>query len=325
MSINHLKITYCHGSENYFLLVDGFSQKLNFKETDYRHFCLDAIDQVKDIPIDGLLYLLPSDKADARMRIFNKDGSEAEMCGNGFRCTGKKLYQLTGKTTYKIETLAGILQGRKEIDLYPYIDSFSVNIPVAGYTYQDKYYNNRIIPALDPELQWTSIDVGNPHLIAEVKNFDIDKLIKTGQQVNQNCKIFPKGNNISFYKVLDIKNIAMLTYERGVGLTNACGTAMSATTMVAAHKKQINFNHWTNVITPGGMVKCLPQNQANELITLLGNATFINDYIIEYQHDKRQLKQLQLKLSYNSEQKNYQQFKTDILQQHKIHLNHVID
>ncbi len=318
MTNKSLKVTHCHGSENYFLLIDGLSTPLDFTESQYQTFCLDAIEQLSYLPIDGILYLLPSQTADARMRIFNKDGTEAEMCGNGFRCIGKKLYLITGKKQFYIETMSGILQGRKEEDIFPGIDSYSVKIPVVEQSDKDTTFYDTEIDELDSCLKFSSLNMGNPHLTASVTHFDIDKLVKTGQKVNNNCRIFPQGNNVSFYKIIDTNTISMMTYERGVGLTNACGTAMAAVSIITAQKNTNLQNQWLQILTPGGMVKCRPEVEAQKAVMLLGNASFIDEYTIEYQPDKRTIKEVKLTRSYPSEQQKYQDYKSEILKGHKF-------
>jgi diaminopimelate epimerase len=313
--IKTLHATYCHGSENYFILIDGFTKPLDFEEADFQQFTLAAIEQITNQPIDGILYLLPSLKADARMRIFNKDGSEAEMCGNGFRCLGKKLYESTGRTKYHIETLIGILKGEKAPDIYKNIDSYSVLMPDIQFDYNGQIYNKTHILELDAELKFTSVNMGNPHLIAEVTDIDINKLSKIGQQVNDQCQLFPNGNNISFYKVIGPNKLFVATYERGVGLTNACGTAMAATSLVAAKHKQIEMNQWTTIVNPGGMVKCLPEYEGETYqVSLLGNATFIHDYQITYDSKNRQIIKMTSLQSYPEALKHYSQFKNEVHQ-----------
>jgi len=306
------EVTYCHGSENYFLLIDGLSQVLDFEEKDYRNFTLDTIAQIPQLKIDGLLYLLPSTKADARMRIFNRDGSEAEMCGNGFRCLGKKLFEITGKRKFKLETLSGILLGAKETEIYPSVDSYSVQFTNLGFQYRNRQYTEELIPELDDTLKFSSIDIGNPHLAAEVSKFDLEKLIKIGEQVNTNCRLFPDGNNISFYKILSPEQLYIITHERGVGLTSSCGTAMAATSLLAAKLQKIASNTWIDVLNPGGMVRCLPQISPTNDVKLLGNATFVKKYQISYDKKTQKIEELRQTADFQKEAKAYRNFKQSV-------------
>jgi len=303
---------YCHGSENYFLLIDGLSQDLDFEEKNYRDFTLNAIAQIPQLKIDGLLYLLPSTNADARMRIFNRDGSEAEMCGNGFRCLGKKLFEILGKRNFKLETLSGVLQGAKENDLFHNVDSYSVQFKNIGFQYKNRQYTEEVIPELDDTLKFSSIDIGNPHLVSEVSHFDLDKLIRIGERVNSNCRLFPDGNNISFYKMLSPNQLYIITYERGVGLTSSCGTAMAATSLLAAKLQKIASNTWIDVFNPGGMVRCLPKISPTNNVKLLGNATFVKKYQVSYDKKNQKIQKLKQTSTFNKETKAYQDFKESI-------------
>ena len=312
--MSHLKLylTYCHGTENYFLLVDFLTHHSNFTEKEYKNFTVDVIASLKQLKIDGILYLLPSGKADARMRIFNSDGSEAEMCGNGFRCIGKKFWQITGKSKYEIETLSGIIKGRKTTDIYPEIDTYNVLFSNVKFTYKNKKFENSPIPELSPYLKFTTVDIGNPHLISKVVDFELDKLIDIGKKVNNGCKLFPEGNNISFYKITEKNQIFVITYERGVGLTASCGTAMTATAALAARNKEVSFDKIINVFSPGGMVQCVIENNKNLSVKLSGNATFENLLLLLYDNKNRKVVDFQQIERYDTEINKYNSFKSFI-------------
>ena len=312
MPRHKLHITYCHGSENYFLAVDALNHHIGFKEVDFQQFTINTITQLTDIKIDGILYLLPSEKADARMRIFNRDGSEAEMCGNGFRCLGKKLWQITGKTTYQIETLSGILKGEKKSDMFPDIDTFSVLFPKVRLGYKGKVFDNQLIPELSTKLRFSSIDIGNPHLISQVADFDLDKLNSIGKKVNQNCSLFPQGNNISFYKITEKNQLFVITYERGVGLTASCGTAMAATAVLAARNKQVDVGQIIKVYSPGGMIQCIVNKTDNYQVELSGNATFEKQFQLIYDSDSGKIVDIQQTGNFTKQIENYKTFKTHI-------------
>ncbi len=312
MSQHLLNITYCHGSENHFLLVDFFTRQNKFKDVDFEQFTIDATTQLPELKIDGVLYLLPSGQADARMRIFNRDGSEAEMCGNGFRCIGKKLHQITGKTSYRIETLSGILEGKKVSEIYPGIDTYSVLFNNVQFSYGDKSFDNQPIPELSSDLKFSTVDVGNPHIIAQNSYLDFEKLIEFGKKVNHNCQLFPQGNNLSFFKLFDENEIFVLTYERGVGLTASCGTAMTATAVLAARQELMELNKPINVYSPGGMVRCMVEKNGNFSVTLSGNATFLSTHQILYDSNNRKIVDFQQVETFENEQKNYSSFKSHI-------------
>ncbi len=314
MSHISIPLKHCHGSENYFMLIDGLSQELALEEKDYAYFTKAIVKKLKNYKIDGVLFLLPSDKADARMRIFNKDGSEAEMCGNGFRCIGRKVYEITGKESFKIETMKAILEGRKETELFPNMQSYSVLIPNVSFDYQGRIYDKEIIKRLDPELKFCSVNVGNPQLITHVTEFKETRLFAIGEWINKKrCKLFPEGNNISFYQKMNETELFVLTYERGVGMTNSCGTAMAATTLIAAKNNIIPFKKWISVYNRGGLVQCYADKTANNYsVKLLGNATYVKDYIIEYDPETDQVKTPKTLQIYYSEVFDYIDFRTEV-------------
>jgi diaminopimelate epimerase len=170
------------------------------------------------------------------MRMFNSDGSEAEMCGNGIRCVGKFVYDkgLTNKTTIDVETLAGIKtlilnveDGKVKtvrVDMGEPILKPD-KIPVIA---SEEPVKNLKIKADDKEFKFTCVSMGNPHAITvvnDVKNFDIHKYGK----IVEIDKAFPRKTNVEFVEIVDNQNIKMRVWERGAGETLACGTGACAT------------------------------------------------------------------------------------------------
>ena len=192
---------------------------------------------------DGLILICKSETCDFRMRMFNADGSEAEMCGNGIRCVGKYVYDkgLTKKTKITVETLAGVKildlftnQGKVErvtVDMGAPI--FETNrIPVK----LDQGDNQEEFPKLslkveDKEFEFYCVSVGNPHAITIVQQLDSFDVEKYGKPLEVDSH-FPNKSNIEFVEVVDENKLKMRVWERGTGETFACGTA--ATACVAA-------------------------------------------------------------------------------------------
>ena len=187
---------------------------------------------------DGLILICKSDVADFKMRMFNSDGSEAEMCGNGIRCVGKFVFDkgLTNKTEVKIETLAGIktlkLNIKKgkvstaRVDMgEPILEP--KEIPVIS---NEDIVKNLEISAENRNFRFTCVSMGNPHAITfvdDTKNFDVEKYGKV-IEVDKN---FPRKINVEFIEVIDKNNIKMRVWERGAGETLACGTGACASTV----------------------------------------------------------------------------------------------
>ena len=232
-----INFTKMHGLGNDYVYIDAINQKIDnpsalAKYISNRHFGIGS---------DGLILICKSNVADFKMRMFNSDGSEAEMCGNGIRCVGKFVYdkKYTKKKIITIETLAGI----KELVLNiknNLVDTVRVDmgepifdpklIPVIS---KEKIIKNLNIKALDKEFKLTCVSMGNPHditIIDDTNNFDIEKY---GKLLEEN-KMFPKKTNVEFVTINDKNNITMRVWERGAGETLACGTGACATA-VACH------------------------------------------------------------------------------------------
>ena len=224
-----IKFTKMQGLGNDYIYIDCTKNELLedipilARKMSDRHFGIGS---------DGLILICKSDVADFKMRMFNFDGSEAEMCGNGIRCVGKFVYDkgLTTKKEIKVETLAGIkvLQLNVEnekvktvrVDMgEPILEP--KRIPV------DSKENKIEIQALDRKFLCTCISMGNPHAVTEIedtKNFEIEKY----GPIMEVEKHFPNKSNIEYIKIIDKKHIQMRVWERGAGETLACGTGACA-------------------------------------------------------------------------------------------------
>ncbi len=238
-----MKFTKMHGLGNDYVYMDAIHQKIENESSlaqfvSNRHFGIGS---------DGLILICESDRADFKMRMFNADGTEAEMCGNGIRCVGKFVYdkKLTNKTTVSIETLAGIKililnvkEGKVEtvkVDMGEPILA-PEKIPVMAI---EEPVQNLKVKALDQEFTFTCISMGNPHAITVVedtKNFDVERYGK----ILETASVFPNKTNVEFIEVIDEAHVKMRVWERGAGETLACGTGACATAVAC------NLNGRTN-------------------------------------------------------------------------------
>lgn len=226
-----MRFTKMHGLGNDYIYINCFEEKvenpseLSIKMSD-RHFGVGS---------DGLVLIMSSNVADFKMRIFNSDGSEAEMCGNAIRCVGKYVFEnkMTYKTNIAIETLAGIkiLDMKTEngkIDFVkvdmgePIIEA--KNIPVI--TKKEKFINEEVIVDSN-SYRVTCISMGNPHAVVYLNDLDNIKIEDIGPEFEHN-RIFPNRINTEFVKVIDKDNLKMRVWERGAGETLACGTGSCA-------------------------------------------------------------------------------------------------
>ncbi|MDR1368776.1 MAG: diaminopimelate epimerase [Dysgonamonadaceae bacterium] len=226
-----MKFTKMHGAGNDYVYIDCFKEQVN----DPEKLSIEVSDRHKGIGSDGLVLIMPSDKADFRMRMFNSDGSEAQMCGNASRCVGKYVYDtlLTDKTEISLETKAGI----KYLQLFPENGKVqkvrvnmgepilkSVEIPV-------KSDLEMVVDQpvdFEPELYHiTCVSMGNPHAIIFTNDVDSLELEKTGKKI-EHFRLFPERTNVEFVEIISSDHVKVRVWERGAGETQACGTGACA-------------------------------------------------------------------------------------------------
>jgi diaminopimelate epimerase len=235
-----MKFTKMHGLGNDFVIVDGFAAAL--EESDYPALARAACDRHFGIGADGLILVLPSRSADFRMRIFNADGSEAEMCGNGIRCFAGYVYEqhLSRERELLIETARAL--NRVQLTLE--------NGAVAAVRVDmgEPQFKRRAIPMSgDPEseaigetirvdgreLRVTCLSLGNPHCVTFVEDVQAVPLETLGPRI-ENHGAFPRRTNAEFVQVIGPTELQMRVWERGVGQTLACGSGACASLAAAA-------------------------------------------------------------------------------------------
>ena len=227
------EIIKCHGSGNDFIMID-ISRDARLEQVDWSAFARIACDREKGIGSDGLLIVERHADGVYGMDMLNPDGTHAEMCGNGIRCVARLAYErgyLDNGILFSSDRLFRI--GKEEV-LSDGIDTFSVDIaidltsPSFGFAEDGKPFIAEKIEALDPELRFTALNLGNPHIVAEVDSISLEHLATLGERVIKLKELFPNGVNVSFYERCSSREIFVSTYERGAGLTLSCGTAMTA-------------------------------------------------------------------------------------------------
>ena len=245
-----MRFTKMHGLGNDYVYVNCFEENLkNPSKT-----AILVSDRHTGIGADGLILICPSKKADVRMRMFNADGSESEMCGNGIRCVAKYSYEhdlakpggpfaVPGQSpcpaSLRIETGRGILTVGLMIDKKNKVQKVCVNmgqpimapalIPVnlPGQTVIEVS-----IHITDRQLLMTCVSMGNPHAVFFCGDVDAIELEKIGPLI-ENHELFPKRTNVHFVQVISNKEFRMRTWERGSGITMACGTGACACCVAA--------------------------------------------------------------------------------------------
>ncbi len=250
-----IKFTKMHGLGNDYVYIDCINQHIE-DESSLARF---VSNRNFGIGSDGLILICKSEVADFKMRMFNSDGSEAEMCGNGIRCVGKFVYDkgLTNKTKITIETLAGIknlilnVEGNEVKTVRVDMGEPILNPDEIPVIYTKTPVKDLVIKADDREFKFTCVSMGNPHAITivdNVKEFDVHKYGK----IVEVDKAFPKKTNVEFVEIIDNKNIKMRVWERGAGETLACGTGACATA-VSCHLNGLTDRE-VNIELLGGML-----------------------------------------------------------------------
>ena len=198
---------------------------------------------------DGMIYISPSDVADFKMRIFNADGSEAAMCGNGIRCVGKYVYDkgYTRKTALTIDTLSGI----KRLELLikdDAVETVSVNMGCV------QVFEDRTLTVHGNGVTVTPVSVGNPHAVIFVGDAEAAPLTTTGPGLEQH-PAFPDGVNVEFVEVLSRDSLRMRVWERGSGVTMACGTGACASVAAAIQKGYCGYDSPVLIHLDGGVLE----------------------------------------------------------------------
>lgn len=279
-----------HGSGNDFLLIDEITNSYSFSEDERAKIATLLCDRNSDLGADGILFIMNSDHADGRMRVFNTDGSEASMCGNGLRLVARYVCEMKGLNEAIIETMKADLKVSKQQDIYSNVTTYQVEISPVSFFLEDLPLKldqpnllNDKIPELSQELTFSALAVPNPHLISIVNKEQLQSGLQKeiSEKVNNPNELFPDGVNVSFVKSLEEGSIYVNTFERGVGFTNACGTAMSASSLVTCLQGLNSVEEIINVYNNGGRVQCVVHdNDEKYSIDLIGNATYMYQALV---------------------------------------------
>ncbi|MHA1805506.1 MAG: diaminopimelate epimerase [Promethearchaeota archaeon] len=260
ISIKNLEFEKLHGLGNDYIVINDIKYKIpEQKKPDLaRKLC----EHHFSVGADGLIFVNESEVADIRMRIFNNDGSEAEMCGNGIRCFSKHVYEndIVKKESLNIETLKGIQHAKLnikngnvisvQIDMGPPILNCN-EIPVIPSSNTAECINEPL-PILDKILRFTAVSMGNPHAVIVVKNqLDDNDLFKYGALIESHEK-FPKNTNVEFIQILSKTELSLRVFERSVGITKSCGTGSCAAVVAGTILGILEENKPITVHNDGG-------------------------------------------------------------------------
>lgn len=251
-----IKFTKMHGIGNDYVYINCFEENLD--GVDISKLAVDMSKRRFSVGSDGVILICPSENCDARMRMFNADGSEGKMCGNGIRCVAKYCYDfgIAKKDVITIETLSGVKtvkvtaerdklkfaevnMGKAELD--PKL------IPVISPT-------NRItLKSVDKTFDFTCVSMGNPHAVTYVDDLEFD-IERYGAPIEKNTA-FPDRVNVEFVKVVDKATLRMRVWERGSGETYACGTGACAIAVSSVLNGICDYNTPVTVKLLGGDLK----------------------------------------------------------------------
>ena len=278
-----------HGAGNDYVYIDAFEKEapenlpLLSRQISDRHYGIGS---------DGLVVILPSDKADFRMRMFNADGSEAEMCGNASRCIGKFVYEkgLTDRREVTLETLAGIKVLRLNV-VDGIVTEVTVDmgspelrpdrIPVLSSSNESKISEKEVINGIEYNI--TAVGMGNPHAVVFVSSL-FDRLVLEEGPVMEVAPIFPKKANIEFVKINDRSHTEMRVWERGSGETMACGTGACASVVAGVLNGLIDRD--VTLSLRGGTLR-VKWDETDNHVYLTGGAEFIADGVFCFHPEEK--------------------------------------
>lgn len=263
-----ISFTKMNGCGNDYIYVNMMKQSL----ADPQTAAIVWSDRHKGIGADGLVLIdkSPIPEADFSMRIFNADGSEAMMCGNASRCIGKYLYErgLTTKTDIRLLTLSGVkvlsLQVNEKI-----VESVTVDMLEPEFENNEQYQKSRSTG------NGTFVSMGNPHYVIFTDN--VDQVAEKGRLLEYH-PAFPQRCNIEFARVEADGSIRTRVWERGSGITQACGTGACATAVAAVLAGKAN--RFSTIVMDGGKL-CIEWRESNNHVYMTGPAEFVFDGEIE--------------------------------------------
>lgn len=270
-----MRFTKMQGAGNDYIYLNGFEAL----PADLGTLAREMSDRHFGIGSDGLVVIMPSEDCDFRMRMFNSDGSEAEMCGNASRCVGKYVYDkgLTTKKELTLETLAGV----KHLTLHTQndrVNRVTVDMGEPILSALDIPVNLSISPVVSYPLEIegnrfaiTCVSMGNPHAVIFLDNMDRYDLHHIGALIEHH-ELFPRRTNVEFVEVLSPQNLKMRVWERGAGETLACGTGACATLVAAVLNRKAERRATLHLL--GGDLS-IEWNEQNNRIYMTGGAVTV--------------------------------------------------
>ncbi|MDG4658254.1 diaminopimelate epimerase [Ectobacillus antri] len=250
--MKQISFTKMHGLGNNYIYINLFEEQL--AEEDMPELARKVSDIYRGIGSDGMILICPSEKAPVKMRIFNKDGSEAKSCGNGLRCVAKYAFEhkLVQEPVFQIDTISGPVTAEVTVkdELVEYVTINMgqprlrrTDLPMYGgaetFTFEDKTYG------------LTPVSMGNPHVVLFVENIEAAPLTTLGPILEKH-EMFPEGVNVEFVEVINEVSMHFRVWERGSGVTQACGTGACAAVVAGVLKGYMQRGEEITVHLAGG-------------------------------------------------------------------------
>lgn len=275
----------CHGSGNDFPLIDA--RALTLSEAEWAVLAQLLADRAGPVGGDGLLALVPGDGTHAfGMRMWNSDGSEAETCLNGLRCTARLGFDLLGIDAAQVKLKTSSADVARDPEIAPGVATIrtlvgpnSTRAADVGLVGVPAEVIDSPIAGLPNPRAFTAVAMPNPHLVTFVEAVDEDELVALGTWCESRPALLPARANVSFVEQRGPDSLFVRTFERGVGLTDSCGSAMAASVLSAALTGRTRFGETVQVFNRGGMVR--GQAGADRRVLLSGNATFEEERVVE--------------------------------------------
>ena len=277
-----MKFTKMEGCGNDYVYVNGFEEKID----NPNEVAIAVSDRHFGIGSDGLIIINPSEVADFKMCMYNADGSEGKMCGNGIRCVAKYVYdfKLTDKDVITVETLSGIKTLKLNVENGK-VKTVRVNmgapilecdkVPVK---YDDEKMINKPVKVDGKTFNITCVSMGNPHAVTFINDTDNLEIEKIGPKFENN-EIFPDKVNTEFIQIIDKKTVKMRVWERGSGETFACGTGACAS-VVASVLNRLTENKVTVKLLGGELEIEYNQDESTVYMTGPARVVFTGEYDI---------------------------------------------
>ncbi|MGF7117411.1 diaminopimelate epimerase [Methanobacterium oryzae] len=286
MTLKEIQFSKMHGLGNDYVVIDETEEEI-IPESKKNEVSAELCRRGFSIGADGVIFICPSETEDIRFRIFNSDGSEAEMCGNGIRCFSKFVYDkgILEKEKLNVETFGGTKIVNMTIKNGE-VASSKVDMGKSTFKTSEIPMISENEEFLDLELmvkgtpyRMTTISVGNPHAVIFTDNIDTVPLNEVGPAI-ENHEAFPERINVHFVKILSKNEINMTTWERGAGFTYACGTG--ATSCVLSGFKLGKLDNNVLVHLPGGDLRIEVYEKDNVLGAFMeGDAVLVFDGVIK--------------------------------------------